>query len=123
MKKSRIIKVSLGIIGLWILIFFIFTYKFEKKLKILDCESTYSEKLFEKPEPGYLNFSESNAKNMVALCLCEKYILNKNKNYKNEILKLYEKQGIKYGRFQNSKSKIDSICKYRNQIFFKSFNL
>jgi hypothetical protein len=69
--------VILLFLGLGILILFIFSNKFEKKITVLDCESFYYKKLFERPKPNYLDVAEDNAKVDVAICLCEKYMKNK----------------------------------------------
>ena len=102
---------------------YLFTNKFERKLNILDCEGIYYKGLFEKPKPGYLDFSENNAKADVALCLCEKYIINKDSVYRKEILKLYKTNSFNMRVIKNPEKSIDSICKYRKEVFMKMYNL
>lgn len=120
MRKTFAI-ISIIILGIFLL--FIFTNEFKRTVKVGECEGIYYKKFFEKPDPGFIDLSESNAKNDVALCLCEKYILNKNAKYKTEILKLYNKAGLRYSKFEKPKQNIDSICKYRNEIFFKMYDM
>ncbi|MFC6266826.1 hypothetical protein [Frigoriflavimonas asaccharolytica] len=117
-KKILIILSSIFLIGA---VVFVFNYSFLKKIEILDCEATYT---VEKPEPGFLDVSEGNAKVEVALCLCEKYDINKETIYKNEILKLYDEPfgGFRL-LFKNPEKNVDSICKYRNDVFTKMYNL
>lgn len=62
MKKVKAFKVPLIIliiIGLGTLVLYTLNQDFEKKYKIIDCEESYEE---ETPQPGFLNFSKSNAK-------------------------------------------------------------
>ena len=89
MKKSKIILLSIFTIVFGGLIYIVLNHSFERKIKVLDCEGVYHQKLFEKPKPGYLDFSQSNAKVDVANCLCEKYMKNKDTAYKKEILNLF----------------------------------
>lgn len=108
--------------GLGLLIVFLLNnYYSRKKIKILDCEQTYE---LDKPKLGYLEVSESNAKVDVAICLCEKYLENKDKKYKKEILKLYNEPfgGIRL-IIENPEKNIDSLCKHRNNVFTKMYNL
>lgn len=124
MKKP--IKVTLIIVSILVaggLVLFIFANEFEKKIKILDCEGIYYVKVFEKPRPGYIDFSESNAEKEVAKCLCEKYIKNKDTVYKKEILKIYKMKGWRWEKYEPPKIDIDTICKYRNDIFIKQYDL
>lgn len=124
MKKT--LKIIFGTISLLILggfTLYIFTNEFKRTVKVGECEGIYYKKIFEKPKPGFLDLSESNAKNDVALCLCEKYIVNKNAKYKTEIFKLYNEAGLRYSKFEKPKQNIDSICKYRNEIFFKMYDM
>ncbi len=124
MKNYKIISLALIIVVFGGLIYFVLNHQFERKIKILDCEGVYYKGLFEKPKPGYLDFAESNAKVDVAICLCEKYIKNKDSLHKKEILKLYNEPfgGIRL-IMKNPLKNIDSICKYRNQVFTKMYNL
>lgn len=123
MKKT--FKRILGIISFIVFgffILFIFTNDFKRTITVLDCEGVYYKKLFEKPEPGFLDFSEENARKEVAVCLCEKYLKNRNTQYKIEILKLYDEVGIKYPIYEKG-NKIDSICNNRKYVFLELFNL
>ena len=63
-------------------------YLIFKKIKVLDCEGVDHQKLFEKPKPGYLDFSIDNAKVEIANCLCEKYMKSKDVKYKKEIFSI-----------------------------------
>lgn len=123
MKKSKIILLTIFTIVFGGLIYFVLNQPFERKIKVLDCEGVYYKKLFEKPEPGYLDFSESNAKADVAICLCEKYIKNKDSVYRKEILKLYKTNSFNMRVIKNPEKNIDSICKYREEVFMKMYNL
>ena len=123
MKKSKLITLVFLILTFVGLGYFILNYRFERKIKVLDCEGVYHKKLFEKPEPGYLDFSESNAKADVAICLCEKYIKNKDSVYRKEILKLYKTNSFNMRVIKNPEKNIDSICKYREEVFMKMYNL
>lgn len=91
----------------------------KKEIKILDCEQIYE---LEDLQPGFIDFSESNAKKGVGICLCEKFLRNREQKYKVEILKLYNEVGIIYPSFEKG-SKIDSVCNNRTYVFFKQFNL
>ncbi len=124
MKKSKIILLSIFTIVFGGLIYFVLNHPFERKIKVLDCEGVYHQKLFEKPKPGYLDFSIDNAKVEIANCLCEKYMKNKDTAYKKEILRFYKEPfgGMRL-IIKNPEKNIDSICKYRNQIFIKMYNL
>ncbi|MFT3918166.1 hypothetical protein [Cloacibacterium sp.] len=124
MKKSKIILLSIFTIVFGGLIYIVLNHSFERKIKVLDCEGVYHQKLFEKPKPGYLDFSQSNAKVDVANCLCEKYMKNKDTTYKKEILRFYKEHfgGMRL-IIKNPEKNIDSICKYRNQIFIKMYDL
>lgn len=115
--------IVISILVLGFLVLFIFTNDFKRKIKVLDCEGVYYAKIIEKREPGYIDFSVSNAKNDVANCLCEKYVKNKDANYKKEILKLYEEVGMKWKKYEVPKIDIDTICKHRNEIFFKMYDM
>lgn len=123
-KKNKIIKIVFIIIAFGGLIFFVLNHPFERKITILDCEGVYYKKLFEKQEPGYLEVDEDNAKVDVAICLCEKYMKKKDSLYKKEILRLYyEPFGGMRKTFSNPSKNIDSICKYRKDVFTKMYNL
>lgn len=114
--------ISIIVFGLFIL--FIFTNDFKRTITILDCEGIYYQRLFEKPQPGYLEIGDSNAKVDVANCLCEKYLKSKNRIYKKEILKLYnEPFGSLRLVIKNPSKNIDTICKYRKEVFTKMYNL
>ncbi len=119
MKASKISSIILIIIGLGIIVLYILNKNSEKKYKIIDCEESYK---VETPQPGFLDFSESNAKKKVAVCLCEKYLQNREEKYKIEILKLYNDIGIIYPNYEKG-NKIDSICNNRKYVFLESFNL
>jgi hypothetical protein len=121
MKTSKIILIISAVFGLGFLIVFLLNNYSKKKIKILDCEQTYE---LNKPKLGYLEVSESNAKVDVAICLCEKYLENKDKKYKKEILKLYNEPfgGIRL-TIKNPEKNIDSLCKHRNNVFTKMYNL
>lgn len=123
MKKTKIISIFLLILAFGGLVYIVLNHSFEKKIKILDCEGIYYKKLFEKPEPGYLDFSESNAKVDVANCLCEKYIKNKDTAYKKEIIKLYNDIGLKWEKYEKPNINADTLCKNRGQIFIEAFDL
>lgn len=124
---NRRFKILLGIISIIIFgffILFIFTNEFKRTITVLDCEGIYYQKLFEKPEPGYLEIGDGNAKVDVANCLCEKYLKSKNRIYKKEILKLYnEPFGSIRLIIKNPSKNIDTICKYRKEVFTKMYNL
>lgn len=117
MKKSKIIKLLLGILGLGIFIFFLMSNDFEKKIKILDCEGIYYSKIYDNSKT---DLSYINAKVDVTKCLCEKYEINKSEKYKTEILKLYENFESDY-KEKHQKPNIDSICKYKDDIFWKMY--
>ncbi len=124
MKKS--IKVILGIISVLVVGFFIkfiFTNEFKRTITILDCEGVYYKKLVEKSKPGFIDFSETNAKMDIANCLCEKYNKNKSENYKTEVLNIYKMKGWRWEKYETPKVNIDIICKYRKEVFAKSYNL
>lgn len=114
--------IILLIFGLGIFICYIFTNEFEREYKILDCKGVYYSKLFREPE----DLTYDNTEAGIGVCLCEKYMKNKNPLYKNEILKLYQKHRFKMIResiIKNQGSKIDTICKYRRDVFMKMYNL
>lgn len=122
MKVLNIFALIILIIGLGILILYIFTNEFEKKYKILDCEGVYYSKLFREPESLIYDNTEAE----VGICLCEKYMKNKSPLYEKEILKLYQKKRFKMipeSIMENKGSKIDTICKYRRNVFMKMYNL
>lgn len=119
MKALKISAIILIIIGLGTLMLYILNKGSEKKYKKIDCEESYE---VQTPQSGFLDFSESNAKRRVAVCLCEKYLQNKEGKYKIEILKLYEDVGIMYPNYEKG-NKIDSICNNRKYVFLESFNL
>lgn len=122
MKAINISATILLIIGLGIFMLYIFTNVFEKKYKILDCEGVYYSKLFKEPESLVYNNTEAK----IGICLCEKYMKNKSPLYENEILKLYQKHKYKMipeSIIKNKGSKIDTICKYRRDVFMKMYNL
>lgn len=124
---SRRFKILFGIISIIIFgffILFIFTNDFKRTVTVLDCEGIYYKKLFEKQKPGYLEVDEGNAKVDVANCLCEKYMITKDNAYKKEILKLYNEPfgGVRL-IIKNPSKNIDTICKYRKEIFTKMYNL
>ena len=97
MKKIfKILLAVISILVVGVLMLYLFTNKFERKLNILDCEGIYYKGLFEKPKPGYLDFSENNAKVDIANCLCEKYIKNKDTAYKKEIIKDFFNSYLNY---------------------------
>ena len=124
MKKIfKILLAIISIVVVGVLMLYLFTNKFERKLNILDCEGIYYKGLFEKPKPGYLDFSENNAKVDIANCLCEKYIKNKDTAYKKEIIKLYDNIGLKWEKYEKPNINADTICKYRGQIFIQAFDL
>ena len=106
---------------------YLFTNKFERKLNVLDCEGVYYKGLFEKPKPGYLDFSIDNAKVEIANCLCEKYMKSKDVKYKKEILNLFENYKaitiIPDAIYKNPRYKVDSICKYKNMVFATGIEL
>jgi len=114
MKKSKIISLFLLLQLLGGLIYFVLNHPFERKIKVLDCEGVYHQKLFEKPKPGYLDFSIDNAK-------------NKDTAYKKEILNLFENYKaitiIPDAIYKNPRYKVDSICKYRNMVFATGIEL
>ncbi|MCY0968956.1 hypothetical protein [Chryseobacterium wangxinyae] len=121
MKTLKIILIISLIVGLGILIVFLLKDASKKKIKILDCEQLYK---LNEPKPGFLEVSESNAKVDVATCLCEKYLQNKDEKYKKEIIKLYyEPFGGMRLVIENPEENIDSLCKHRNAVFTKMFNL
>ena len=119
MKIFKISIIGLLIIGLGILMFFTFKNRFEREFEVLGCKEAYN---IEKPEPGFINFSESNAKNRVAVCLCEKYMQHRDTKYKIEILKLYDEIGARYPSYEKG-NKLDSICKNRKYVFLELFDL
>jgi hypothetical protein len=121
MKISKIILIISLIFGLGILVVFLLKDNSKKKIKILDCEQTYK---LDEPQPGFLEVSESNAKVDVAICLCEKYLQKKETKYKKEIIKLYKEPfgGIR-SIIEKPEENVDSLCKYRNEVFTKMYNL
>jgi len=121
MRVSKIILIVSLIFGLAILIVLLLKNNSKKEINILDCKQTYE---LDEPQPGFVEFSESNAKVDVAICLCEKYLQNKDEKYKKEIIKLYNEPfgGIRL-IIENPKENIDSLCKHRNEVFTKMFNL
>lgn len=122
---NRRFKILLGILSIIIFGFFIlliFTNDFKRKITVLDCEGVYYKKLFEKPKPGFIDYSEENAKKRIAVCLCEKYLKNRSENYNIEILKLYDEIGVRYSNYEKG-NKIDSICKNRKYVFLELFEL
>ena len=119
MKKAfKIIFVIISILVLGVFILYVFTNKFERKVKVLDCEGTYYISLFDNSKE---TFGYNNAKVDVANCLCEKYQKNKSK-YSKEVLKLYEDFNSEY-KEKHPKPNIDSICKYKKDIFWKMYDL
>ena len=127
MKKSKIISLFLLLPLLGGLIYFVLNHPFERKIKVLDCEGVYHQKLFEKPKPGYLDFSIDTAKVESANCLCEKYMKSKDVKYKKEILNLFENYKaitiIPDAIYKNPRYKVDSICKYKNMVFATGIEL
>ena len=124
MKKN--FKIIFGIISILVLggfLLFIFTNEFKRTINVGDCEGIYYKKLFEKPNKGYLEMAEINAKNDIGNCLCEKYERRKDPIYKKEILKIYHDVGMKWEKHEKPKINIDSICKYRNEIFFRMYDM
>lgn len=120
MKKTfKILLAVISIVIVGFLILYLFTNKFERKLNVLDCEGLYYSKIFENNEE---NLTCNNAKVDIAKCLCEKYQKNKNEKYKTEILKLYQEFDSEY-KEKHPKPNIDSICKYKNEIFWKIYEL
>ncbi|KFC24332.1 hypothetical protein [Chryseobacterium sp. FH1] len=122
---NRRFQILIGIISIIVFgffILFIFTNDFKRKITVLDCEGVYYKKLFEKPKPGFIDFRESNVKMDIANCLCEKYNRNKSENYKTEVLKIIKSYDNGERLLKNLKS-IDTICKRRNEIFIKSYDL
>ncbi|MBW7675270.1 hypothetical protein [Chryseobacterium chendengshani] len=119
MKTSKMVLIISLIFGLGILIVFLLRDNSKKEIKILDCKVLYT---VEELQPGFIDFSESNAKKEVGICLCEKYLSNREQKYKVEILKLYNSVGMIYPSFEKG-NKIDSVCNNRTDVFFKQFNL
>ncbi|MCJ8152927.1 hypothetical protein MKJ01_04010 [Chryseobacterium sp. SSA4.19] len=120
--KIKALKISLIILlitGLSILMFYVLNNDSEKEYKIIDCEESYE---VENPQPGFLDFSKSNAKKRVAVCLCEKYLQNREEKYKIEILKLYNDVGMMYPSYEKG-NKIDSVCNNRKYVFLELSNL
>ena len=121
MKALQITSAIFLIIGLGILMLYIFSNTFNMTYKVLDCESGYSSKLFERDK----GLTYNNAKADVGICLCEKYIKNNNSLYKEEILKLYDQHTYKiifdYIKI-NKEDKVDTICKHRTDAFMKMYN-
>lgn len=117
MRKTKIISLLLVIIGLSCLGYFILNHSFKRKIKVLDCEASYFGKLFNSVKT--VEYRQEEAK--VGICLCEKYMKNKEKIYKDEILTLFEENGgigiIPDAIYKNPKNKVDSICAYRDMIF------
>ena len=124
---NRRFQILIGIISILVFGFFIkfiFTNEFKRTITVLDCAGIYYQKLFEKPESGYLEIGDSNAKVDVANCLCEKYLKSKNRIYEKEILKLYnEPFGSIRLIIKNPSKNIDTICKYRKEVFTKKSNI
>ena len=123
MKKSKIISLLLLIIGLSCLGYYVLNHSFKRKIQVLDCEGVYYKKIFEQPKPGFLNIAQMNANTDIGNCLCEKYIETKDSAYKKEILKIYDKVGMKWGNYEIPKIEVDTICKNKNEIFIKTFDL
>jgi hypothetical protein len=121
MKTSKIILTISLIFGLGILVVFILKNNSKKEIKILDCVQSYE---LNEPQPGFLEVSKSNAEVDVAICLCEKYLQNKDDKYKKEIIKLYQEPfgGMRL-IIENPEENIDSLCKHRNEVFTKMYNL
>ena len=118
MKKTfKILLATMSILILGVFMLYIFTNDFERKLNILDCEGIYYSKIFENNEENLLY---NNAKVDIAKCLCEKYQQNKSEKYKTEILKFYKEFDSEY-KEQHPKPCIDSICKYKDEIFWKIY--
>lgn len=118
----KVLKITLAIfliLGLGLLMLYIFTNNFEKKIKILNCEGVYYSKIFSEPDFYYLN----NAKADVAMCLCEKYISTKDNAYKNEVLKCYSDSTYTLFKIRQSIINVDSICKNRKDIFIKVYDM
>jgi len=116
-KTFKIIFGIISILVLGVLFLYVFTNEFEKKIEVLDCEGIYYGKLFENSKE---TFGYNNAKVDVADCLCEKYQQNGGK-YSKEILKLYEDFDSEY-KEKHPKSNVDSICKYKKDIFWKMYD-
>ncbi len=118
MKKTfKILLAVISIVIVGVLILYLFTNNFERKLNVLDCKGVYYSKIFENNEG---NLTYNNAKVDVAKCLCEKYQQNKNEKYKTEIFKLYQEFDSEY-KEKHPKPSIDSICKYKDEIFWKIY--
>ena len=62
---------------------YLFTNKFERKLNVLDCEGVYYKGLFGSENSFKIESDINDAKGNIAKCLCEKYVINKKKEYKN----------------------------------------
>lgn len=119
MKKFLFI---LGCLFLGIVSLFALTNDFKRTIKILDCEGTYYDAVIEFSDQSETisEMGRHNAKVDVANCLCEKYLSNKNKQYKEEIIKIYtELSDISV--LEKDKKNADSICKDRDAIFFKMY--
>ena len=121
MKKIfKILLAIISIVVVGVLMLYLFTNKFERKLNVLDCEGVYYKGLFGSENSFKIESDINDAKGNIAKCLCEKYVINKKKEYKKEILILFEKyQGgiVPDAIYKNPNHKIDSICKYREMIF------
>lgn len=122
MKALKITLTILFFLVFGIVMLFIFTNDFERKIKILDCEGVYYSKVLKKPDFYYLN----NAVVDVGNCLCEKYMIKKDTVYEKEILKLFltHRPIMTPDHIANAKViKVDSICKYRSDIFIKMYDM
>ncbi|KFE98329.1 hypothetical protein IX39_12850 [Chryseobacterium formosense] len=122
MKALKITLTILFFLVFGIVMLFIFTNDFERKIKILDCEGVYYSKVLKKPDFYYLN----NAVVDVGNCLCEKYMTKKDTVYEKEILKLFltHRPIMTPDHIANAKViKVDSICKYRSDIFIKMYDM
>lgn len=122
MKALKITLAIFLILSLGILMLYIFTNNFERKIKILDCEGVYYSKIFKKPDFYYLN----NAVADVGNCLCEKYLTKKDTVYEKEVLKIFltHRPVMTADHIANAKEiKVDSICKYRRDIFIKMYDM
>ena len=125
MKTSKIILIISLILALGIFVVVFFTNDSEKKLKILDCEASYS--IPKSKDIDYSVYSEINLQSAVGICLCEKYVKSKDVKYKKEILNLFENYKaitiIPDAIYKNPRYKVDSICKYKNMVFATGIEL
>ena len=122
MKALKIFLAIFLILGLGISMLYIFANTFNMTYKVLDCEGGYSSRLFEKEE----NLTFNNAKADVGICLCEKYMIKKDIVYEKEVLKMFltHRPIMTKDHIANAKViKVDSICKYRSDIFIKMYNM